>query len=115
VLTTLAALRLPSVSLPYASLTIAGSGCRSLPIAVLAISQRRVGKFLDSANLVEFDSSLSHLTRAVTLFLTALYFGPRPRESLRTIGARVSGRRYRGSVPSLTVILLRGAAWSMPS
>jgi hypothetical protein len=94
-------------------LTVAGSGCGGLPTEAFAISQGTVGKFLDSANLANFDSSLLHLTRAVILFLTALYFEPQPKKSLCAISTRVSGQRYRGSVPSLTVILFRRVAWSM--
>jgi hypothetical protein len=44
-----------------------------LPTSAFTIFQRTVGEFLNSANLAKFDSSLSHLTRAVTLILTALY------------------------------------------
>jgi hypothetical protein len=80
------------------SLTAPGSGCRGLPTAALAISQRTVGEFLDSANLAKLDSSLrSRLTRAVTLFLMDLYLGPWPKESLHAIsasvGAEVQGER----------------------
>jgi hypothetical protein len=64
-----------------------------LPTAAFAISQRTVGKFFDLDSLARFDISLSQLTMAVTLFLTALYLGPRPRESLLAISAKVSGRR----------------------
>jgi hypothetical protein len=92
----------------------AGSGWRSLPTAAFAISQRTAGELFDSDSLARFDISLSRLTRAVTLFLTALYLKPRLRESFLAISAKVSGQRYRGSVPSLTVILYMGAARSMP-
>jgi hypothetical protein len=85
-----------------------------LPTAALAISQRTVGEFPDSDSLARFNISLSRLTIAVTLFLTALYLGPRPRESLLAISASVSGQRYRESNPSLTVIDYMGAAWSKP-
>jgi hypothetical protein len=102
------------VSVPSAFLTEGGRGWRGLPIAALSISQRTVGEFPDSYSLARFNISLSHLSMAVTLFLTALYLGPRPRESPLAISASVSGRRYRGSHPSLTVIVFRGAARSKP-
>jgi hypothetical protein len=106
--------RFPFVLMPSAFLTEAGSGWRGLPTAAFAISQRTAGEFFDSDSLARFDISLSRLTRAVTLFLTTLYLGLRPRESLLAISTSVSGQRYRGSIPFLTVILFKGAARSMP-
>jgi hypothetical protein len=101
------------VLVPSAFLTEAGRGWCSLPTAALAISQRTVGEFFDSDSWAMFDISLSRLTMAVPLFLMALYLGLRPRESLLAIRASVSGQRYKGSNPSLTVIIFRGADKSM--
>jgi hypothetical protein len=81
------------VSVPSAFLTEAGRGWRGLPTVALAISQRTVGEFPYSDSLDRFDISLSRLTIAVTLFLAALYLGPRLRESLLAIIASVLGRR----------------------
>jgi hypothetical protein len=62
-----------------------------LPTAAFAISHSTVGEFPDSVSLARLDASLSCLTKAVTLFLVALYRGPRPRESLLAIKASVLG------------------------
>jgi hypothetical protein len=110
----LAASRFPFDSVLSAFLTEAGRGWRGLPTAALAISQRTVGEFPNSDSLARFQISLSRLTISVTLFLKALYLGSRLRESLLAISTSVSGRRYRGSNPSLTVIVFRGVARSEP-
>jgi hypothetical protein len=92
-LTAFAASRFPSVAVPSALVTKVGRGWRGLPTAAFAISHSTAGKFPDSVSLARFDATLSRLTNAETLFLAALYLGPRPRESLLAIRAMVSGQR----------------------
>jgi hypothetical protein len=92
-LTAFTALRFPSVVVPSALVTEVGRGWRGLPTAAFAISHSTAGKFPDSVSFARLDASLSRLTNAVTLFLVALYLGPRPRESLYAIRDMVSGQR----------------------
>jgi hypothetical protein len=81
------------VVVPSALVTEVGRGWQGLPTSAFAISHSTDGNFPDSVSLARLDASLSHLTNAVTLFLAALYLGPRPRESLLVIRARVLGRK----------------------
>jgi hypothetical protein len=85
--------RFPSVRVPSALVSKVGRGWRGLPTAAFAISHSTEGELSNSTSLARLEASLSLLTIAVTPFLTALYQGPRPRESLLAIKASVSGRR----------------------
>jgi hypothetical protein len=104
--------RFPYVCVPSALVTDVGRGWQGwhgLPTAAFAISHSTAGELPDSTSLARLEASLSRLINAVTLFLTTLYRGPRPRESLLAIRASVLGRRYTGSDPSLTVMDFKGA------
>jgi hypothetical protein len=89
----IAALRFPSVCVPSALVTDVGRGWQGLLTAAFAISQSTAGELPDSASLARLEASLSLLTNALTLFLAALYRGPRLKESLLDIRANVSGHK----------------------